>query len=639
MPEKLLVHNKRPDIQGLRAVAVLSVVFYHANKLIPGGYLGVDIFFVVSGYVITGSILNHYRTKGRFSLIQFYWRRTVRLLPALGFMIAIVNIASFFVISPLGMQQNSAKTGIGSLLITSNFVITKINLNYFGLQIDTNPLVHTWSLAVEEQFYLLFPLILISIVVTNKRWKINPKLILIALASVSALVMLNSTKFESVQLSSWLYNYYSPLTRIWEFISGVIILFINEEKIKFKHEKIIKNISAIILVIILFRFDSSKGYPSPFLLIPIFISSLLLLNLNGKKGITVKILESKILNFIGDRSYSIYLWHWPMIVIAKYVYPDNEIVLSIFIILSLLFAFISYEKIEKYNRNKKFSLELDKIKLIMIFWFIPILISGSLGLISSQYLFPKYQSGEIMGKYQGDVGAINFEKFTAEYKSECKHPSYYGDRICGAEVGLLGDSHADHLIPGFIYNFPSLSIAKLPTSLLSEALDLDSRNVEREVLSSKSLKIIIVSRYWSNNKIPVDFESQMDRLADSGKKIIILDDIPNFPFDAFSCKYGISIFIEKTVCSIDRKYFDQQKNKYFPRLEKVSRQTKNISIYLSSDLFCNRNICSMTNNTSLYYLDFNHLNRNGSILLSKRIVSDNRLFCDTFQNELRNYCN
>lgn len=154
--------DRRPDIQGLRAVAVLLVVAFHAGLPLPGGFLGVDVFFVISGFVITSMLAREYASRGRINLRGFYSRRFKRLSPALALTLSVTVLLSLALQSPFGTQQITAQTALGALFLSANLVIARNTGGYFDPAAETSPLLNTWSLSVEEQFYLAFPTILIA---------------------------------------------------------------------------------------------------------------------------------------------------------------------------------------------------------------------------------------------------------------------------------------------------------------------------------------------------------------------------------------------------------------------------------------------------------------------------------------------
>jgi peptidoglycan/LPS O-acetylase OafA/YrhL len=150
----------RLDIQGLRAIAVLSVIAFHAGLPVRAGFLGVDVFFVISGFVITAMLQREWLRHGRISFARFYSRRFKRLAPALALMVSVTMVLTFALLSPFGPQQTAAATAAGALFSVSNVVIAMTTGGYFDASAETNPLLNTWSLSVEEQFYLIFPIIL-----------------------------------------------------------------------------------------------------------------------------------------------------------------------------------------------------------------------------------------------------------------------------------------------------------------------------------------------------------------------------------------------------------------------------------------------------------------------------------------------
>ena len=191
------------------------VVAFHAGFPVPGGFVGVDVFFVISGYVITNMLQREFSGTGRIQFRAFYLRRFKRLTPALALMVSVVVVLSALILSPLGPQQTSTKTGAGAMLLVANMVIAHTTGGYFDAPAATNSLLHTWSLSVEEQFYLAFPLILVLGWVLARRarpLRSSPMFIVGGVATVSfALALLGSASRPSS--SSWLLGFYSPFTR------------------------------------------------------------------------------------------------------------------------------------------------------------------------------------------------------------------------------------------------------------------------------------------------------------------------------------------------------------------------------------------------------------------------------------------
>jgi peptidoglycan/LPS O-acetylase OafA/YrhL len=183
--------DRRADIQGLRAVAVLMVVLFHAGLPVPGGFVGVDVFFVISGFVIAAMLLREADSRGRVSIRRFYWRRFLRLSPALALLVVATMVLTFVLLPPFGEQQNAAQTAIGAALLVANGVIAITTGGYFGASADSNPLLNTWSLSVEEQFYLVFPSLLILGIALSRRVgrQRSVAVLVIAMASIVSFVM------------------------------------------------------------------------------------------------------------------------------------------------------------------------------------------------------------------------------------------------------------------------------------------------------------------------------------------------------------------------------------------------------------------------------------------------------------------
>jgi peptidoglycan/LPS O-acetylase OafA/YrhL len=219
--------TRRLDIQGLRAVAVLMVVAFHSGLPVPGGFVGVDVFFVISGFVITSMLMREWATTGRIRFGRFYVRRFKRLTPALALMVSVTVAISVLVLSPFGTQQTTAKTGLGAALLSANIVIARTTGGYFDAAAGTNPLLHAWSLSVEEQFYLAFPLALVIGWVLTRRFRLlkaAPLLIVACIGTASfAIAVVTSLGYAVPSVLRLLTGFYGPVTRAWEFAVGALL--------------------------------------------------------------------------------------------------------------------------------------------------------------------------------------------------------------------------------------------------------------------------------------------------------------------------------------------------------------------------------------------------------------------------------
>jgi len=335
----------RKEIDGLRALAVLPVILFHGGlEWFSGGYVGVDIFFVISGYLITSIILKE-QEAGTFSIAAFYERRARRILPALFFIIFICIPFAWFWLLPHELKD-FGKSIMAVVVFASNILFWRES-DYFAADAELIPLLHTWSLAVEEQFYVIFPLFMILLWTLGKRW-------LVGIISLIAIFSLGLTEW------GWRHfpeaNFYLIPTRAWELMIGALVafyLFYNETP-----KGISKHLGSIIgiglILVSIFLLDRTLPFPSLYALAPTIGTALIILF--ATSGTLVhKILSQRIFVGIGLISYSAYLWHQPIFVFARIRGMDKP---GVWLILSLsisalVLAYISWRFIELPFRDKR----------------------------------------------------------------------------------------------------------------------------------------------------------------------------------------------------------------------------------------------------------------------------------------------
>ena len=343
-----------PHVQGLRGIAVLAVVLYHSGLPLHGGYLGVDIFFVISGYVVTLSIKQQI-TDNRFSLGDFYSRRIRRLIPLLTLVNLVTIALCVFFLSLFGEIQKGLSTVRWSSFFGANIQLLDEN-SYTKL--TRNPFRHLWSLAVEEQFYFIYPIVAIVAIQISKwtkkyNWKAWFGRLFLVLFTVSFIYYLLLTK-NSLSESNLKYAFFSITPRFWEFASGVLIAVYssNLKKTAKPLTPFIRYTAAISLMIVLSLLHSDHQLPRAILVIPVAATTGMILF--GDTGRLGKLLASRPLTYLGDVSYGWYLWHWPLIVFTNIIFPGNiaaAIAVSIF---ALLLSHVTYQQIEKpFRRNFK----------------------------------------------------------------------------------------------------------------------------------------------------------------------------------------------------------------------------------------------------------------------------------------------
>ena len=335
----------RKEIDGLRALAVLSVIFFHGGlKWFSGGYIGVDIFFVISGYLITSIILRE-KEAGNFSIAAFYERRARRILPALFFIILICIPFAWFWLLPHELKDFGKS--IAAVAIFASNILFWRETDYFATDAELIPLLHTWSLAVEEQFYLIFPLFMSLFWALGKRWLIG----IICLIT-----------FLSLALTEWSWRHFAEAnfflipTRAWELMIGALVAFhLNKNQQPssiFRHLGSILGIGLILFSIILL--DKTLPFPSLYALAPT-IGTALILIFTTTDTLVYKLLSQKVFIGIGLISYSAYLWHQPIFVFARIsgMAEPNLWIITLLSMFTLLLAYFSWRFIELPFRNKQ----------------------------------------------------------------------------------------------------------------------------------------------------------------------------------------------------------------------------------------------------------------------------------------------
>ena len=424
----------RKEIDGFRALAILPVVFYHAGiKLFSGGFVGVDVFFVISGYLITNIILSDIENK-KFSLKNFYERRARRILPALLLVSVICIPFSFLFFKDIYLLE-FARSLVSLIFFSSNFLFWSES-GYFNTNTEFKPLTHTWSLSVEEQFYILFPIILLFLF---NFFKFFTKIFFIILFTLSLLFCVwGSFNYPNA-------TFYLLPFRGWEIILGVLTaIYLYENKIKFKkvYNEFFSIIGFCLIFISIIFLDSKTVFPGYVALLPT-IGTVLLITFCRKGTTLYKVFTIKYLINLGLISYSLYLWHQPILAFVKF-YLLNEFSLyhKLFVILiSIIISYLSWKYFESPFRNKQ------KIsnKNLLLFLCLPIIIFFSTWgyVVKFSNLDNIYTS-----KPKQFIGGKKVEYFESKFDIQINSKNVFYDAIkpknskANIKVLVIGDSHA-----------------------------------------------------------------------------------------------------------------------------------------------------------------------------------------------------
>jgi peptidoglycan/LPS O-acetylase OafA/YrhL len=351
----------RADIDGLRALAVLPVVFYHAKVAgFSGGFVGVDVFYVISGYLITSLILKD-EERGRFSLVSFYERRIRRIFPALFGVIFFCTIVAAILFAPRDLVA-FGKSMLAMTFFASNILFKRegaLGGGYFGNAAQTQALLHTWSLSVEEQFYLFFPTVLLLLTRWTKR---RAKLLICVIAVISFATCIVETKYRPISA------FYIFIPRAWELLLGALLAMKAVPALNHRVWREIAGVAGVALIAwAVFLFSDDTAFPGAAALVPCVGAALVIYAGESGPSWAKSALSFGPLVFVGVISYSLYLWHWPLIVFTRYFSATTDLTGTqtvIVIVCSVVLAFVSFEFIEgpfrgsdsRFSRKQIFAL-------------------------------------------------------------------------------------------------------------------------------------------------------------------------------------------------------------------------------------------------------------------------------------------
>lgn len=629
----------RAEIDGLRALAVLPVILFHAGfEWFGGGFIGVDVFFVISGYLITTIIISEIND-GRFNIAHFYERRARRILPALFFIMLICLPFAWFWLTP-----NDLKDFGQSLIAVSTFssnILFWVESGYFNTAAELKPLLHTWSLAVEEQYYILFPFFLMLI------WRLGINWVLILL-SIIFLISLGIAQWGAYNSPSA--AFYLLPTRGWEILIGVFTAFYLKHNTHLQSHYTNQIFSLVGFGMIIFSmivFDESTPFPSFYTLIPTIGTGLLIL-CAVPKTFVYKFLSLKLFVGIGLISYSAYLWHQPLLAFTRHkIHGDvSELILIILCIVSLLLAWFSWHFVEKPFRSQK----ILSRNFVFQFSILGILIFSSIGLytyyndgffnrfsaLENKVLsFKNFDRGPY---YRENVCLLAHDQSAENFKDEC---------LNGKNL-IWGDSHAAALSFGLrtIDNFSQLTASGCPPLVNLQFIDspncLNFNDRVLDYVKEGLFTTVYLHSNWiryDSSEISNPVENIDELLLKTIQELLLID--PNLQIKIIG---GVpqwqpslpDMLIKNSISSTNFEDASMIKNHMFLRVKErddefiqalnTYQEKSNIEFVSLLDKFCKDQKCvSIVSECGLFEptaWDYGHLGKLGSKLAARLILED-----------------
>jgi len=600
----------RAEIDGLRALAVVPVILFHAGfELFSGGFVGVDVFFVISGYLITTILIEDIENK-RFSIVNFYERRARRILPALFFVVISTYIICWQFLNPFDLKEVAQSLFATSIFLSNLYFFLKTG--YFDTSAELKPLLHTWSLAVEEQYYVIFPLLLIA------TWRFGRKRVFWIIVVMAAISLLLSEWGWRNQPSA---NFYLIHTRAWELFAGSIAAFIIQKKGAQKNNLLaLSGLAAIIFSI--FFYDENTPFPSMYTLLPV-IGVVLLVLYADKETITAKFLSNKLFVGIGLISYSLYLWHQPIFALTRqYLVDDFSHSISIaLIIITVTLSYLTWKLIEQPTR--RFKKSSKKGNYMLYISALMIVVMGSIGIVGHIERGHPERNPNLLRLAQN--GGLSFGCSGAElHDSRCISKA-------SPSLALWGDSHAMHLAKALVEAFPEVGLHQLTLSSCPPVPGYKNAPINASItceeFNSKvysyltenpisQIKTVIVasSRSVASEDTKDSFQNAIHKLQESNIRVVLISSPPRFQ-NVEQC-ITLSMRGSKDINDCSYNLMEAQNINHFSELEALA-SSLDIEFLNLSDFICSDGMCHMDIDGKLVLRDAEHLTNEIQTKLAK----------------------
>lgn len=656
-------HSYVSGIDGLRAIAVLSVIAYHLKaQILTGGFVGVDVFFVISGYVVTTSIIDRKFTSFSELVFYFYARRFLRIVPALIAMLLVVSIATVALVPAAWLSDSNRNTALFAFFGLSNIRLALNADDYFGPRTDYNPFAHTWSLGVEEQFYLLFPFIIGVAAFLHTR-----KAVFLAFG-LSVLSFLTAALLTS---RAPLFSFFQLPSRFWELGIGLLIALTSShwlpqiEKIGSRSLNFLGGCFFLLLALS-FIFCDENNFPFPWAILPVVATAGLLMLLSCRRKTAISnILSMQVLSFIGLLSYSLYLWHWPIYVLLRWTTGLTSLSDQIAaLVLTFLAALASYFIVERPIRYSQFVAALPRVAVVALFCFSTVFVAF---VARGAFRFSDRLSLSVTTNHDIwsnspplNVGCLAFlnEKNIADGDSKIgcspatgRQMLVAGDSHAGAYGRMLARYSSDHAVPVIIYSTPGCPFLnfRIPTRLLepkcaafnvSARSDMVDRSGRLTTVFLPGLRIDRFQDQWGGNNSPspsVDNEAVeeartfIEALSKRGATVILEAPTPVFWSPPFRC----SDWFNKgnPICGqgflTGRNVLEARRADVVNAERSLAASIRHLIIWDPVPTLCDATYCRAVQNGKPLFYDGDHLSGYGNDVLysafTNRLMESERL--------------
>lgn len=646
----------RGDVEGLRAVAVLLVVLAHASvPAIQGGYIGVDVFFVLSGFLISGLLVKEMEQNGKINLLDFYARRLKRLCPALLFMVLCTSVAAFILMSPFG-QVRQAYYARFAVFWISNIKLAFSKYDYFDQLEHETIFLHTWSLGVEEQFYLIWPLfILLLYTLCGRGAQSSHKRSLYIGMAVTLILGLLASVVMSYKVPLW--GFYLMPSRVWQFAMGAIAYLATVESAGLGKVRPLSGLTAktnlmlilcgwvgvLMIGIAAIHLKTNITYPGFWAIVPSLGTVLVLIAgaAPGRNNVS-HVLSIKPMQWLGHVSYSWYLWHWPVLALGgNFYYNPDDKDRFILVLVSLVIATFSYKVIESPIRNSKWLSTRPKTTLFTSVVIMGIMFFAASRWHSSTVLWANHPDQQRFLEAHGDMPII--------YANGCDDWYHNSDvKVCGSgqssaqhTVLLIGDSVAAQWFPliSSIYNLPDwkvLVMTKSACPMVDEPYFYD--RIKREYTECSEWRDSAIDKikqikpntvYMSNGKYDFNQSQWLEgtsrvlaEISPHVGEVFIINTTNVLPFDAPEClsrqKWQENFISWGVDCSsmVDDKYGLEVYN----LMISASERFNNVSVIDMNPVICPDNRCYAEREGTIVFKDSNHLTASYAKKLTKAFI-------------------